>query len=83
MFGPGINTLRDWEKLEAETGSLKDKPPIRGAYKSTVRSCLPIIVNIHLAQTRKLQLYLIAAFPGFAARKGLWELREKKHNSIC
>jgi len=32
MFGLGINTLRTWEKLEAETGSLKDKPSNRNAY---------------------------------------------------
>lgn len=33
MFGLGINTLRTWEKLEKETGSLKDRPSKRGAYK--------------------------------------------------
>jgi transposase len=33
MFGLGINTLRDWEKLESETGSLEDRPPERTAYK--------------------------------------------------
>ena len=33
MFGLGVNTLRDWEKLEAETGSLKNRPLKRGAYK--------------------------------------------------
>ncbi|GHU59069.1 hypothetical protein AGMMS49975_26260 [Clostridia bacterium] len=26
MFGLGINTLRSWEKLEEETGSLKSRP---------------------------------------------------------
>jgi len=33
MFGLGVNTLRDWEKLKAETGSLEKRPLIRGAYK--------------------------------------------------
>ena len=33
MYGLGINTLRDWEKLEAETGSLEDNVPNRTAYK--------------------------------------------------
>ena len=33
MFGLGINTLRTWEKLEEKTGSLKDKPSKRTAYK--------------------------------------------------
>ena len=33
MFGLGVNTLRDWEKLKAETGSLENRPLIRGAYK--------------------------------------------------
>ena len=26
MFGLGVNTLRSWEKLEEETGSLKNRP---------------------------------------------------------
>ena len=33
MFGLGENTLRDWEKLEAETGSLENRPLNRRAYK--------------------------------------------------
>ena len=33
MFGLGENTLRDWETLEAETGSLENRPLIRTAYK--------------------------------------------------
>ena len=33
MFGLAENTLRDWEKLEAQTGSLENRPLIRTAYK--------------------------------------------------
>jgi len=33
MFRLGENTLRDWETLEAETGSLDNRPLDRGAYK--------------------------------------------------
>lgn len=33
MFGLGVNTLRTWEKLESETGSLENKPLCRTAYK--------------------------------------------------
>ena len=33
MLGLGVNTLKNWEKLEEETGSLEDKPPNRKAYK--------------------------------------------------
>ena len=33
MFGLGVNTLRDWEILEAETGSLENRPLSRTAYK--------------------------------------------------
>ena len=33
MFGLGINTLRSWEKLEQETGSLKNRPIERKPYK--------------------------------------------------
>jgi transposase len=33
MYGLGINTLRDWELLKIETGSLEDIPAKRGAYK--------------------------------------------------
>jgi transposase len=33
MFKLGENTLRDWELLEAETGSLENRPLHRTAYK--------------------------------------------------
>lgn len=33
MLGLGENTLRDWENLEAETGSLENRPLNRTAYK--------------------------------------------------
>jgi len=33
MFGLGVNTLRDWESLEAETGSLENRPLVRKPFK--------------------------------------------------
>jgi transposase len=33
LLGLGENTLRAWEKLEEETGSLEKRPLERGAYK--------------------------------------------------
>lgn len=33
MLGLGENTLRDWENLEAETGTLANRPLSRTAYK--------------------------------------------------
>ena len=33
MYGLGVNTLKTWENLEAETGSLENRPLNRGAYK--------------------------------------------------
>jgi transposase len=33
IYGLGINTLRDWELLKIETGSLEDVPANRTAYK--------------------------------------------------
>ena len=33
MYGLGVNTLKTWEALEAETGSLQNRPLNRGAYK--------------------------------------------------
>jgi transposase len=33
MFGPGVNTLRDWEILKEETGSLENRALNRTAYK--------------------------------------------------
>jgi transposase len=33
MFGLGVNTLKDWEKLEKETGSLENRPLNRRPYK--------------------------------------------------
>ncbi|MDR1067303.1 MAG: transposase [Clostridiales bacterium] len=33
MYGLGVNTLRAWENLEAETGALENRPLNLGAYK--------------------------------------------------
>ena len=33
MFGLGVNTLRDWEILEAETGSLDNSVTVRAKTK--------------------------------------------------
>ena len=33
IYGLGVNTLRDWEVLQEETGSLENRPLIRTAYK--------------------------------------------------
>jgi len=33
LFGLGINTLKTWEKLEEETGSLENRPLKRKPYK--------------------------------------------------
>ena len=33
MLGLGVNTLKNWEKLKEETGSLENKPSNRGPYK--------------------------------------------------
>ena len=33
MLGLGVNTLKSWEKLEAETGSLENRTLNRTAYK--------------------------------------------------
>ncbi|MDR1066211.1 MAG: hypothetical protein LBL35_02080 [Clostridiales bacterium] len=33
MYGLGVNTLRAWENLEAETESLENIPLNRGTYK--------------------------------------------------
>lgn len=33
MYGLGVNTFRAWENLEAETGSLENRPLKRRAYK--------------------------------------------------
>jgi transposase len=40
MFGLGVNTLKAWENLEAETGSLKNRQLNRTAYKID-REALP------------------------------------------
>jgi transposase len=38
MYGLGINTLRDWEKLERETGSLENRPLDRKPWKTDLES---------------------------------------------
>ena len=52
MLGLGINTLRDWEILEAETGSLGNRPLDRKPYKIN-REKLLVYYKEHSDSTNK------------------------------
>ncbi|MDR1067595.1 MAG: hypothetical protein LBL35_09255 [Clostridiales bacterium] len=80
MYGLGVNTPQAWEKLEAETGALENRPLNRGAYKIDREKSLEYWYKICTVQIRKPRTPLIAAIPESEAQKGFWALRVKKHN---
>lgn len=83
MFGLGVNTLRDWENLEAETGSLENRPLSRTGYKIDREKLVEWYRKNPYSTNKETAIALAAAFLGFAARRRSLELLAKKHNSIC
>ena len=82
MFGLGVNTLRSWEKLEAETGSLEDKPPNRGAYKIDREKLLEYYRENPFSTNSETAIAFNCSISGIrSARKTLKITRKKKQNN--
>jgi hypothetical protein len=69
MFGLGANTLRDWEKLEVETGSLENRPLVRGAYKIDREKLLEYYRENPYSTNNEAASCLIAVYPESEVRK--------------
>ena len=62
MFGLGVNTLRDWEILEAETGSLENRTLDRKPHKIDREKLLAYYKNN--SDSTKLKEYYILLSKG-------------------
>jgi len=78
MFGLGINTLRDWEKLEAETGSLEDRPTERTAYKIDREKLLEWYRESPFSTNRETAIAFNSSISGIRSAKKVLGLTRKK-----
>ena len=78
MFGLGINTLRDWEKLEAETGLLKNRPLNRGAYKIDREKLLEYYRKNPYSTNKEAAIAFNCSISGIRSAKKVLKITRKK-----
>jgi transposase len=78
MFGLGVNTLRDWENLEAETGSLETRPHIRTVHKIDREKLLEWYKNNPYSTNKETAIVFHCSVSGIrSAKKALGIMRKK------
>jgi len=82
MYGLGMNTLRDWEKLEAKTGSLVDKPPERTAYKIDREKLLEWYRENPFSTNKETSIAFNCSVSGIRSAKKVMGITRKKDISI-
>ena len=78
MFGLGVNTLRDWEKLEAETGLLENKPLNRGAYKIDREKLLEYYRENPYSTNKEAAIAFNCSISGIRSAKKVLKITRKK-----
>ena len=78
MFGLGENTLRDWEKLEAETGSLENRTLNRTAYKIDREKLLEWYRNNPYSTNRETAVAFNCSVSGIRSAKKVLGITRKK-----
>jgi transposase len=80
MFGLGVNTLKSWEKLEAETGSLENRPLDRKPYKIDREALRKYCEENPFATHKEAAVYFNCDERGIRhAKKALNITRKKRH----
>jgi hypothetical protein len=82
MFGLGVNTLRAWKKLEAETGSLENKPLHRSWYKIDREKLLEHYEENPYSANKETAVVFNCSVSGIRSAKKVLKITRKKHNSI-
>jgi transposase len=83
IFGLGINTLRSWEKLEQETGSLKTRPLNRSPRKINREALLKYCEENPLATHKEAASFFNCTESGIRhAKKALGITRKKRQSNI-
>ena len=78
MFGLGVNTLRDWEKLEAETGLLENRPLNRGAYKIDREKLLEYYRKNPYSTNKEAAIAFNCSISGIRSAKKVLKITQKK-----
>jgi len=78
MFGIGINTLRDWEKLEAETGALENRELNRGAYKISREELLKYYHENPYSTNKEAAIAFNCSVSGIRSAKKVLKITRKK-----
>jgi transposase len=78
MFGLGINTLRDWEILKAETGLLDNRPLNRGAYKIDREKLLEYYRENPYSTNRETAIAFNCSISGIRSAKKVLKITRKK-----
>jgi len=81
MFGLGVNTLRDWEILEAETGSLSNRPSIRTAYKIDREKLLEHYRQYPYSTNQETAIVFNCSVSGIRSAKKILKITRKKTQS--
>ena len=83
MFGLGINTLKNWEKLKEETGALENRPLDRKPRKIDRESLLKYCEENPFASHKEAAIYFNCDGRGIRhAKKALGITRKKRQNVI-
>ena len=78
MFGLGVNTLRDWEKLKAETGSLENRTLNRGAYKINREKLLEYYQENPYSTNKEAAVAFNCSISGIRSAKKILKITRKK-----
>ena len=81
MFGLGINTLKTWENLEAETGALENRPLNRGAYKIDREKLLEWYQENPYSTNRETAVAFNCSVSGIRSAKKVMGITRKKTRS--
>lgn len=82
MLDLGINTLKSWEKLEAETGSLENRPLHRTAYRIDRSRLLEYCRQNPFCANKETAAAFGCSASGIRSAKQALKITRKKHNSI-
>jgi transposase len=82
MYGLGVNTLRSWEKLEAETGSLEKRELNRGAYKINRERLLEYYKNNPLSTNKEAAVAFNCSVSGIRSAKKVMKITRKKDDPV-
>ena len=81
MYGLGAHTLYDWEKLEAETGSLEKRPLIRNGLKINREELLQYYRENPLSTNKEAAAFFNCSVSGIRSAKKVLKITRKKRQS--